>query len=119
MPWAVDTPFWTHAANYSGRTPRMIMMDDPSKVVDVIVHAARRPREEVPAGWKAHAGYISHRLFPDLSESVSASVVHRVQMEKGAPAPPTSGTLHTPMQTGQGVEGGTRERMKQEDQQQR
>ncbi|HEX8548830.1 MAG TPA: SDR family NAD(P)-dependent oxidoreductase, partial [Cytophagaceae bacterium] len=25
-PWAVDTPFWRHAANYSGKTPRMAAM---------------------------------------------------------------------------------------------
>ena len=26
MPWAVDTPWWTHAANYTGHAPRMAMM---------------------------------------------------------------------------------------------
>lgn len=31
-PWAVDTPFWGHSANYSGGTPRMAAMDPPSKV---------------------------------------------------------------------------------------
>lgn len=39
MPWAVDTPWWVHAANYTGHKPRMAMMDDPQLVVDAIVEA--------------------------------------------------------------------------------
>ncbi|HEY0436947.1 MAG TPA: SDR family NAD(P)-dependent oxidoreductase, partial [Phenylobacterium sp.] len=60
MPWAVDTPFWTHAGNYSGGTPRMAMMDDPRKVVNAIVRASLRPREEVPVGWKAQGAVWAH-----------------------------------------------------------
>src|SRR5690606_21827805 len=43
MPWAVDTPWWEHAANFSGGTPRMAAMDDPDKVVDAIIDIALDP----------------------------------------------------------------------------
>ncbi len=36
-PWAVDTPFYQHAANYTGHATRMSMMDGPWETVDSIV----------------------------------------------------------------------------------
>jgi short-subunit dehydrogenase len=117
MPWAADTPFFEHAANYSGGTPRMILMDDPQTVVDAIVSAAIYPRKEVAVGWKAQAAVTAHWLLPNLTEQIAADAYHRVQIETAPPAPPTSGTLHQPMRSGTTVEGGVRERMRQEDQQ--
>jgi len=114
-PWAVDTPFFDHAANYSGRRGRMIMMDDPAKVVDVIVRASVYPREEVPAGWKARGALWAHWLAPDTTEHLAADIAHAEQFEKAAPLPPTSGAVHQPMQAGSSVDGGVRARMKQED----
>ena len=64
MPWAADTPFFEHAANYSGGAPRMILMDDPRKVVDAIVWASIHPTSEVAVGWKAQTAVTAHRLFP-------------------------------------------------------
>ncbi|HEY0791608.1 MAG TPA: SDR family NAD(P)-dependent oxidoreductase [Chthoniobacterales bacterium] len=119
MPWAADTPWWEHAANYSGGTPRMAPVDDPQKVVNAIVWASLHPKEAVPVGGRAEGSYISHRLFPKLTENLAANLSHREQIEKSAPAPPTSGTLHQPMQSGRTVDGGVRLRMKKEDQQRR
>jgi short-subunit dehydrogenase len=119
MPWAADTPLWQHAANYTGGTPRMAAMDDPKKVVDAIVRASLHPKEAIPVGWKAQGSYVSHRIFPTLTERLSGALAQREQIQKAAPAPRTSGTLYRPMQSGQGVEGGARERMKQEDEQRR
>jgi short-subunit dehydrogenase len=115
MPWATDTPFFEHAANYSGHSMRMIAMDDPEKVVDVILRATIYPREEVPVGWKARGAYWSHRIAPDVAERISANIEHKEQFEKGAPAPTTDGNLFQPMQSGRGVEGGVRARMERED----
>jgi short-subunit dehydrogenase len=115
MPWAVDTPFFNNAANYSGHTPRMAAMDDPAKVVDAIVRASVYPREEVPVGWKARGAYWSHRIAPDVTERISANIDHREQFEQAAPAPHTSGSLFQPSPGGGGVEGGVRARMERED----
>jgi short-subunit dehydrogenase len=116
MPWATDTPFFDHAANYTGRTARMPAMDDAQKVVDYIVYASLHPSEEVPTGWKARGAIWSHHIAPDLTERISANVAHTSQMEH-APAvqPPTNGTLFQPMPAGTGVDGGVRDRMHRED----
>lgn len=113
MPWAVDTPFFQHTANYSGHADRMAMMDGPEKVVQALVWVSLHPREELPVGWKAQAASSAHHLFPDLTERISANI-HRAELAKGTPMPPTSGSVHRPMTEGRGVEGGVRARMKQE-----
>jgi len=114
MPWAADTPWWPHAANYSGHAPRMAMMDPPEKVVEAIVWASLHPREELPVGWKAQASYSMHHMLPDLTERISANV-QRAELKKGAPMPPTSGSLYQPMKEGVSVDGGIRTRMRAED----
>jgi short-subunit dehydrogenase len=115
LPWAADTPFFDNAANYTGRAPRMALMDDPAKVVDVIVRASVYPREEVPAGWKARTAYWSHRIAPNLTERVSANVVHAEQFEKAGPAPSGSNAVHQPQAGATGIDGGVRARMERED----
>ncbi|TQK10333.1 SDR family oxidoreductase [Herbaspirillum sp. SJZ107] len=116
MPWATDTPFFDHAANYTGRTARMPAMDPADKVVDYIVYASLHPSEEVPTGWKARGAVWSHHLAPDLTERISANIAHKSQMEKAPPTlPPTSGSLYQPMPAGTGVDGGVRARMERED----
>jgi len=115
MPWAADTPFFEHTANYSGGTPRSAALDDPQKVVDAIVWVSLHPREELPVGWKATTSVISHRHFPDLAERLSGNVAHKLQIETAPPAPATAGTLHEPMRSGRNVEGGIRQRMERED----
>lgn len=114
MPWAADTPFFQHTANYTGRESRMIAMDEPGKVVEAIVWASLHPVEELPVGWKAMGATASHRLMPDLTEHISGNISHRVQMEQAPPGPRTAGTLHTPVHAGTGIDGGMRERMAQE-----
>lgn len=114
MPWAVDTPWWDHAANYSGGTPRMAMMDDPKIVVDAIVRATLHPKEEVKVGWKAKVFDASHHLLPDTTERLSANTSHEYQIKTAPPAPPTTGTIYEPMQSGEDVGGGVRERMRRE-----
>ncbi len=118
-PWAVDTPFWQHAANYSGHTARMAAMDPPSKVVNAVIRMSLRPRKELPVGWKARGSWISHHLFPHFTERISANVAHKSQMKNAPPAPPTSGSAFTPMPTGRGVDDNVRQRMKEENRQRR
>ncbi len=114
MPWAVDTPWWTHAANYTGHQPRMAAMDDPGIVVNAIIKACTHPKEEMPVGPKARASNWSHHLFGDLTERTTASIAKR-EVDQAGPLAPTSGSIYEPMQEGGGVEGGIRERMKAED----
>jgi short-subunit dehydrogenase len=114
MPWAADTPWWPHAANYSGHAPRMAMMDPPDKVVEAMIWASLHPREELPVGWKAQASYSMHHVLPDLTERISANV-QRAELNKASPEPATPGSLYRPMREGTSVDGGIRARMKAED----
>ncbi|HEX8603859.1 MAG TPA: SDR family NAD(P)-dependent oxidoreductase [Pseudoduganella sp.] len=114
LPWATDTPFFTHAANYSGGTPRMPLMDEPGKVVEAIVWVSVHPQEELAVGWKAKAAYAGSRLTPDLAERVAANAAHHYQFETAPPAPATAGSLHKAMPEGTGIEDGHRERIERE-----
>lgn len=114
MPWAADTPYWTHSANYSGRAARMVMLDPPQKVVDAIVMAAVKPRKKVAVGLKAKAAYAGHNIAPGIAEHVGANIVHDAQMVNAPPAAATPGNLHVPVQAGTGVDGGLSERMARE-----
>jgi hypothetical protein len=113
-PWAADSPWWGHAANYSGGTPRMWSMDDPQKIVNAILRSSLRPRKELPVGWKARASYFFHHMLPHFTERLSANVAHRYQVKTAPPAPVTDGSVFKPMQSGTGVSDGVRERMKRE-----
>jgi short-subunit dehydrogenase len=116
MPYANDTPFFGHQANYTGHAHRMILLDDPRIVANALVWVSLNPREELPVGWKAQGAVTAHRIVPDLVERVSANI-HRAEIAKGTPVPPTTGAVHQPLPRGdgRGVEGGVRQRMKQED----
>jgi short-subunit dehydrogenase len=106
MPWAADTPFFAHAANYSGRHPNMVSLDPPEKVVEAIVWASVHRKEELSVGWKAGASTAGHRIFPDLTERLSADLSHEAQMKQPPPAPDGPGNLYQPVEAGRGVRGG-------------
>jgi short-subunit dehydrogenase len=112
MPWAVDTPWWDHAANYSGGTPQMIALDDPQIVVDAIVTDSMHPKDEVLVGLKSKGASFSHRLIPKRTERAAANVSYKFQIKNAPTAPSTDGTLITPMNSGTEVDGHVRERMK-------
>lgn len=113
-PWAFDTPFWRHAANYSGGTPRMAAMDEPRKVVNAVIYSSLHPKKERAVATKAKLTRFSHHLFPHTTERLSANIMHRYQIKTAPPAPPTKGSVYEPMQSGRGVDDGVRQRMKQE-----
>ncbi|QBE66438.1 SDR family NAD(P)-dependent oxidoreductase [Pseudoduganella lutea] len=114
LPWAADTPFFTHAANYSGGTPRMPLMDEPGKVVDAIVGVSVHPQEELAAGWKAKAACAGARLSPDLANRFAGNVMHHYQFDTAPPAPVTDGSLHRAMLEGTGIDDGHRDRIERE-----
>ncbi|MFT8245104.1 SDR family NAD(P)-dependent oxidoreductase [Roseomonas sp. BN140053] len=113
-PWAVDTPFWEHAANRSGGSPRAYRMDGAEEVVDAIVWVSLHPRVEYAVGWKAEGAVFGHRVWPRLTENLAGDMAHGAQVETAPPAPSTAGSLHQPMNGGSAVEGGARERMERE-----
>ena len=105
MPDAHDTPFFEHAANYSGHEnvpPPPV--HDPENVVEAMLELARNPHDELVVGSAAKAAVAADRLSPALAEKMLASS-HRKQME-APPAPPTDGTLLEPKPHGTTIRGG-------------
>jgi len=114
MPWAVDTPWWTHAANYTGHAPRMALPDDPQIVIDAIVEACLDPKEEQPVGWKAKGSDLSHHIAPKMTEWISAKL-SRAEADRASRMSATTGAVHQPMDDGLTINGGLRDRMRRED----
>lgn len=111
-PWAVDTPIWKHAANYTGVEPKMSLMDHPDKVVNAILRKSLRPRKIVAVGWKAQVSSFSANVFPRLSEHLGGNMAQKQMIETGPQAPDTEGNLYVPVEQGRGVSDGAAERMK-------
>lgn len=114
MPWALDTPLWDHAANYTGHQAQLPTMDGPEKAVNAIVRALIDPQDEITVGYKAKLAYWNHRIAADVNEYLTAHAVRKAEVEMNPPAPATSGNLHRPVEAGQDVSGGIRERMERQ-----
>jgi short-subunit dehydrogenase len=95
LPMAMDTPFFEHAANYTGHEARPIPpLYDAQKVVDAIVDLVTTPRDEVIVGGVGVVMSALHSVMPGMVEKMMGVETHQVQMKAEA-APPTSGNVHT------------------------
>ncbi len=109
MPASIDTPFFQHAANYSGRQVQPLgRVHAPEQVAAAIVRVAEEPEREVFIG---KAGYIM-----GAGRAVAPGVYERIirrKTEKGhfadEHAPKSDGNLFKPKQPEQ-ISGGWRER---------
>ncbi|SBT50843.1 Short-chain dehydrogenase [Micromonospora narathiwatensis] len=84
LPSAVDTPFFRHAANHSGRelTPPP-PVHPPEVVAETIVRLLRRPRREAYAGGAARLLGLQWRLAPALVERMAGWYTARTQFGPG------------------------------------
>lgn len=106
LPSATDTPFFHHAANYSGHPLGMVLLDPPQKVVNVVLRTALHPREEATVGWKAWLVYHGHRVLPDFTEWAAARVYARAVLKDAPAAAHTTGNLYAPSPGPGAVKGG-------------
>jgi short-subunit dehydrogenase len=97
MPATVDTPFFRHSANYTGRQilamPPVYSVD---KVARTIVNAARLPRNEIVIGAASKAMVRQHRRHPKSLEAQMAWHVEKTHLSTHRSADITPGTLHEP-----------------------
>jgi len=108
MPATIDTPFFQHAANYTGRAVKAMPPVYPAEsVAKTIVDLVEHPRREVVVGNAGRLMAMQQSLAPGLNERMLATMVDRQHLED-VPAPPTSGGLFSPMGRGASVEGGWR-----------
>jgi short-subunit dehydrogenase len=74
LPMSHDTPFFDHAANYTAHEAVPLPpLNDPEKVVDVIVELALNPEDEVVVGSGGRMMLAAHQWVPGLIESYMAN----------------------------------------------
>jgi short-subunit dehydrogenase len=108
LPAAIDTPFFQHSANYTGRAlkpPRPVY--DPRDVARAIVDAARAPERERFVGGAARAMHLLHTVAPALYERAARFLTDHDHF-RDVPTPPTPGAAFAPMAEGREVQGGWR-----------
>jgi short-subunit dehydrogenase len=95
MPATIDTPFFRHAANYTGRQAMaMPPVYSPDLVARKIVAAARRPRNEIIVGALGKTLVRQHRRTPRPVEVQMSIQTEKTQLSPTNTAPPTTGTLY-------------------------
>lgn len=97
LPATVDTPFFSHPANYTGR--RVLAMPPvypPGQVAAAIVKAARRPKPEIAVGPIAKTMVREHRRHPEVVEGQLALQVDTLHLSRTEDAPATTGNLYEP-----------------------
>lgn len=90
LPATIDTPFFRHAGNHTGRElvpPPPVYA--PEMVAETIVRLLRRPRREAYAGGAARLLGLQWRLAPALVERVLGWYAHRTQFGPSAAAEST------------------------------
>lgn len=106
LPMAMDTPFFEHAANYTGREAVPLPpLSDAQEVIDVLVDLVKNPKDETPVGKGSVVATFSHNVAPSLTEGMMAKSTHKSQMEDAKPAPIDSGSLTQPDSKGTGIKG--------------
>ena len=103
MPMPASTPFWQHAANYTGHKIKPYPVCTADKVVDAIVDLVYSPKDEVPVGTTTKVAFAALKLAPTLTEFKMAKIIRKHQIEAGIAAPSTDGILFKPMLAGAGV----------------
>jgi short-subunit dehydrogenase len=107
MPPTVDTPFFDHTANYTGRKAKaMPPVYSAERVARTIVDLIRVPRREVLVGPMARNLMLQSKLAPGLAERMMASQVDKMHLYRTKPAPATSGNLFQPAPGTGSVSGG-------------
>jgi short-subunit dehydrogenase len=107
LPMAMDTFFFDHAANYTGREAVPVPpLYDPQQVIDTVARLVNEPQDEVIVGAAGKVMNVLHHVLPGPVEKLMQKEVQIVQMEAPAPAPATSGSVHQPIPEGSEVRAG-------------
>ena len=97
LPPTVDTPFFRHSANHTGRMvqalPPVYSVD---KVAAAIVRAIKAPKDEIVIGRLGKAMVRQHRITPSPVEAQMAVMTERTHLSPTVKAAPTQGILFRP-----------------------
>jgi NAD(P)-dependent dehydrogenase (short-subunit alcohol dehydrogenase family) len=107
MPATIDTPFFEHTANYTGRKAKaMPPVYSAERVARTIVDLIRVPRREVVVGPMGRNLVMQSKLAPGLTERMMALQVDKSHLYRNKPAPAASGNLFEPAPGTGSVSGG-------------
>jgi short-subunit dehydrogenase len=107
MPTAHDTPFFDHAANYTGhevQAPKPL--HDPQNVVETLVRLAKDPQDKEIVGGDGIVKVLMKKVAPALSEKMGTKQMHKTLIEDSPPAPDSPGAVRRPMREGTEVSAG-------------
>lgn len=106
MPGAIDTPFFQHSANYSGkelRPPQPVYA--PERVALAIAGCIERPRAEVFVGGGARAIWALRSLLGRGYDPISLAMTRSEHFEE-KPVGPTTGIAYEPSDDAMTARGG-------------
>ncbi|MGA4847251.1 SDR family oxidoreductase [Streptomyces sp. G5(2025)] len=107
LPATMDTPFFRHAANYSGREVLpMAPVYTAERAARKVVRLTRRPRRETYVGPAGRVLGIQSKLAPGLVERVLAHRMDRSHFSREHSAEPTPGNVLRPLPEAAAVAGG-------------
>ena len=87
LPAAIDTPFFQHAANYTGRkVVAMPPVYTPERVAATIVALAAKPRREAVVGPAGRLMVLQHKITPAKVEAAMAVQVEKTHLSRKKPA---------------------------------
>ena len=108
MPSVIDTPFFQHAANFSGRNVRAAPpVYTAEEVAETVVDLVAHPQAEVVVGGFGKIAVAQKRLAPNFTTWFTGRSLHRGFLSSG-PSDDTTGALFEPVRDGRGVSGGWR-----------
>ena len=97
LPPTTDTPFYGHAANYTGRAVEaMPPVYSADRVAKAITRAVRAPRPEITVGAAGKALVHQHRRNPAAVETQMGVHTDRTQLSRKRRAVDTTGNLYVP-----------------------
>jgi short-subunit dehydrogenase len=107
MPATIDTPFFEHTANYTGRKAKaMPPVYSAERVARTIVNLVRMPRREVIVGPAGRSQVNQAKISPGLTERLMAIQVDKAHLYRTRPAAATHGNLFEPAPGTGSVSGG-------------
>jgi len=105
LPPAMDTPFFEHAANYTGKEAAPIPpVYDPERVVEKLVHLCTHPEDEATVGGRGKLVEMAHQIAPGATEAIATKRTKDTVADQN-PTTLTKGNVHTPDPKGTGVKG--------------
>lgn len=110
LPSVIDTPFFQHAANYSGRDVQAAPpVSTAEEVAETVVALIAQPQAEVIVGGFGKIAAAQKRLAPGFTTWMTGRALHRGFLSD-APSGDTPGALFAPVEDGRAVDGGWRAR---------